>query len=321
MVVAAPPAHPPQLAFVRSDDSSGAERTWIVNADGSELRPWHAGGSPVWSHDGRRVAYAQWHRTATGYRLTVYVENADSSGRHRIARINADRCFGASWSPDGSTLAFSTGCEVDDTSIWLAADRRNPRRVDRGLLCCVVPRWSPDGRALLAGAFGHLNTLLRIDLATGKQRRIPHTTFDSVRWFWTWTRGGQVDYVDRTYGLYTVNVDGSGWRQLSPASLRVNDFELSPDGQTIVFTGGDGRHRDIYVMPAGGGEATKLTDGVYDSEPTWSPDGSRIAFVRLLPPPPGTRYGDIHVFTMRADGSEQRDSGPSHADDSPSWIP
>ena len=37
-----------------------------------------------------------------------------------------------------------------------------------------------------------------------------------------------------------------------------------------------GQNGDLYIMPALGGTARKLADGAYD--PSWSPDGSRLAF-------------------------------------------
>ena len=94
------------------------------------------------------------------------------------------------------------------------------------------------------------------------------------------------------------------------------DFDLSPDEQTIAFTGDDGRRRDVYAMPTRGGKATKLTDGVHDYQPTWSPRGDLIAFVRDSLPD-----RDRHVYTMRADGSRQRNVSGRADDEFPHWIP
>ncbi len=49
----------------------------------------------------------------------------------------------------------------------------------------------------------------------------------------------------------------------------------SPDGQWIVFQGNMEGNYELYVMPAAGGEATRVT--MTDSDegnPQWTPDGS-----------------------------------------------
>ena len=69
-------------------------------------------------------------------------------------------------------------------------------------------------------------------------------------------------------------------------------------------------------MPAGGGEARRITHGLpLDSQPSFSPDGSRIAFL-------SDRSGAENLWVMRADGSDPRqvslyDDDPIFA--SPAW--
>lgn len=53
-------------------------------------------------------------------------------------------------------------------------------------------------------------------------------------------------------------------------------LDVSPDGKTIVFD----LVGDLYTMPFAGGEAKKITSGMgFNSQPHFSPDGSKIAFV------------------------------------------
>lgn len=72
----------------------------------------------------------------------------------------------------------------------------------------------------------------------------------------------------------------------------------------------DGRAMDVYVMRPDGSDVRRLTDGppeVEDHQPSWSPDGSMIAFTSTRSKgsvPTDTGNGDI--FVMRADGSEVR---------------
>src|SRR5690606_25925908 len=53
------------------------------------------------------------------------------------------------------------------------------------------------------------------------------------------------------------------------------DLDVSPDGRQIVFS----MLGDLYVLPAAGGKATRLTRGPgWDIQPRFSPDGKEIAF-------------------------------------------
>ncbi|MEM9929653.1 MAG: peptidase S41, partial [Bacteroidota bacterium] len=86
---------------------------------------------------------------------------------------------------------------------------------------------------------------------------------------------------------------------------------LSPDGQQLAFS----HQGDIWVVAATGGQARRLTiHESYESTPTWSPDGKKIAFV-------GNRYGNNDIFVTDPSGNlPQRLTYHSAADNEPSWL-
>jgi TolB protein len=120
-------------------------------------------------------------------------------------------------------------------------------------------------------------------------------------------------------GLYVMNADGTGLRRLTRnATLAAGaDPIWSPDGRKLVFVkrpprsgatcGPAGRCKDeIYVIHADGTGLRRLTrNTVKDFRPVWSPDGGKIAFVRVR----GNQTANIYV--MNADGSGQRRLTPT----------
>jgi DNA-binding winged helix-turn-helix (wHTH) protein len=74
------------------------------------------------------------------------------------------------------------------------------------------------------------------------------------------------------------------WRAITALSGRESAPALSPDGSMVAFIWNLGHHRgtDLFLQIEGTSEPTRLTNTA-DAElsPTWSPDGRRLAFVRL----------------------------------------
>jgi Tol biopolymer transport system component len=106
-----------------------------------------------------------------------------------------------------------------------------------------------------------------------------------------------------------------------------DDFEgdpaWSPDGKRLAFTritgmGTDAIRGGIMVMNADGSGAKQLTQAPrqsVDATPTWSPDGSLLAFTRAFL----TEDGALGVFVVAPDGTgiEQVASGGGD----PAWSP
>jgi Tol biopolymer transport system component len=102
--------------------------------------------------------------------------------------------------------------------------------------------------------------------------------------------------------LLDLAVDEGTWMSL----------DVSPDGQTIVFD----LLGDLYALPIAGGTARALTEGLaFESQPRFSPDGRRIAYV-------SDATGSENVWVADADGSAARPLGTERdrGFSSPAWT-
>ena len=100
--------------------------------------------------------------------------------------------------------------------------------------------------------------------------------------------------------LYTINADGTGMQQLTPAPG--SDFEpsWSPDGKRIAFTSVRDGFKQIYALDVSSLAITRLTDtsaAIESSQPSWSRDGTKITYTVK-------RVGTYQVWTMTDTGQE-----------------
>lgn len=84
--------------------------------------------------------------------------------------------------------------------------------------------------------------------------------------------------------LWSVGRDGGEARRMTSALGTNMDAKFSPDGSMIAFTGRYAGNRDVYVMPAGGGQPRRLTyHPAADEVMGWTPGGKSVLFRRSEP--------------------------------------
>ncbi len=129
-------------------------------------------------------------------------------------------------------------------------------------------------------------------------------------------------------GIFVMNADGTGAVQLTTGGMQPT---WSPDGSRIAFVmlerDSTGTEANIYeriaVVNADGSRFAWLSAGPYDDSPAWSPDGTRIAFVRSVND--GETPSAIYIMTAASPSVMIAPSylpqGDLCAQSAPAWTP
>ena len=183
------------------------------------------------------------------------------------------------------------------------------------------PQWMPDGKALVyAASVNNLQILERVDTATltvtdffptgipnVTQQADPTPTEDGQ---WLFFAAYDAGCAPSAFCIYRSGVDGSSPELVGSPALA--DGELrpspSPDGSMVAFV--QGGHIKVYDVA----NALETAVDVPGTAPTWSPDGSTIAYVAA---------SGGAITTMAPDGTGTRTitPGESYSSLMMSWSP
>lgn len=283
------------ISFARFNAKVNTAEIFSALPDGSGLQqltsnPRRFSINSDWSPNGQTIAFDS-DPVAGGGRTQIYLMGADGSGVTQLTR-GAGFHGSPGWSPDGTSLAIDSewGDYPALQGIWIIpasdpdgviqAEAQRVTTIPKGISFDSEPQFSPDGSTIV------------------------FTRFKSFR----------------KSAIFTVAIDGSGLRQLTPWKLNASHPDWSPNGQLLSFDSADGafpgQKGDIYVMGADGSGLTKLTNSPrvregkrlkLEQNPVWSPSGTMIMYVRFHARrfDPESFGPGGKVMVMNADGSGQ----------------
>ena len=191
--------------------------------------------------------------------------------------------------PFDARIAFTSDRDGQSHIYIATEDGSTIKRLARGMR----PSWSPDGKRLAFWTFDeNSNSTVRVVNVDGSGERIITAPGVSPSWSPDGTKIVFTTGVGASNGgIFVVNLDGSGRTRLlstefaDPGSGDWLGYPAwSPDGKTIAFMRTNYETaREMYVMNADGSSPHPLAYPGFrpDAEPSWSPDGTMLAFGTL----------------------------------------
>ena len=246
--VQTPSVSPGDHELVYLSDSGGHGNLWVLNLDTHQGRqvtfehdPDVTVGVPVWSPDGKYIAYVK--RGVNAWNVDLWLMNPDGTGAHKVADGGGWAC----WSPDSRWLYFSPPTQ-NGFRIEKAEPPNGPHQVVREE--GQKPAVDAAGRLFFVSNLPALNGLSDIEIRVATQEN------------------GQSQQLTR--------ISGS---RLS--SVMLMQPVISPDGKWLALMLNDGRTTDLWAQPTSGGPMRRITDfgsqaTFITRRVSWSSDGHSI---------------------------------------------
>ncbi|HET9391217.1 MAG TPA: alpha/beta fold hydrolase [Steroidobacteraceae bacterium] len=268
--IARAPRTGPGDGFVFLKDQGGDENDQLFYyAPGGRVQQITSGkfihGSPIWSHDGKHVAFYGNERNGIGY--DIYVVDIGSTAAPRlIAGGQQDTWFPLDWSPDDRKLLLMKFVSINESSLYIAD-------VYTGTLAPVedsthkngirAARFAPDGRGIYLSTDedGEFAQLRYLDPVSHEVRRLTANIPWDVEEFDVSDDGRYVAWIANEDGRDRLTVTDTMQKlEQAPAGIpdgRIEGLRFDRTGRRLAFSAESAQTpRDAYVYDL---EHTSLT--------------------------------------------------------------
>ena len=296
-------------------DSLTSARRFAIHGIADEVQLWLTG------HRGMaqsRVAYIQ--------NGQLYV--VDSDGANNRPATQTGTALSPSWHPSGTRVVFAdlndAGSQIVEANL-VTGNLRELSATPRGLN--LTPVYTPDGRSVVyahardAGADLVIASLeeaapaRRISSLELYDRSSPSFSPDGRKLAFISPRSWQGTRM--TPQLFTMNLDGSEEKQLTPSVSGVRSYrtspDWSPDGLRVAYMQQNGDFQ-VWMIDVRTQSMKRLTTFAENEDPTWAPDNRHIAIA-------STRGGTKEIWVMDVESGRMRQLTNAPGARLPAWSP
>lgn len=286
-----------------------------------------------WTRDGKRIVFKSQRDSWSLPIAKLYTVSVDGGAAEALPMPQAGS---GDYSPDGTRMVYSPqsrdfrpekrygGGQANRLYIYDLKTHAT-KAIAEGPRATRDPMWIGDTIYYDSDRDGHFN-LYAYNTGSGKTTQVTQSKLWDVRWpsaddqnRIVYEMNGELQVLDTRSGKaapisITVPDDGLARRPSRvSAANNIESYELSPKGERALMSA----RGDIFTVPIEKGPTRNLThsSGAHDKWPSWSPDGSQIAFISDL-------SGEEEVYVIAQDGlkpPQQITSGGQAMRYQPEW--
>lgn len=300
-VVADPQVSPDGKSILylrRSNDimtDSTRNNIWIASSDGKTNRPFLSGkksfSSPRWSPNGDRIAYLS---NKEG-RTQLYVQWL-ATGETALLSNHQSNISGISWSPDGKTIAFSSGVKETVKKLRTPMPKKpSGAKWAKPFKQITKAYYQADGRGFLTPSYSHI-FVIPTDGGTPRQltsgnyhhRGSISWTPDSSEIIFSANRNDDWEYNRRETDVFGIKMDGT-LRQITNEPGGESSPKVSKNGKYIAYSKRDDkklgyRPNYLHVMNIDGSGDKNLSADIDNSlgNLQWNAKSSGIYYQKTV---------------------------------------
>ncbi|HEV7475900.1 MAG TPA: S41 family peptidase [Pyrinomonadaceae bacterium] len=288
-----------------------------------------------WSSDGRRIVFKSQRDSWALPIARLYWVSVDGGAAEALPMPEAGS---GDFSPDSNQMVYSPQSRDFRPEKRYGGGQANAlyifdlktyatKRITEGPRATRDPIWLGDTIYFNSDRDGHFN-LYSYNVRDGKTTEVTNNKVWDVRWPSSDNEGrivyelnGELQVLDAKSGKsnpISISVPNEGLSSRPSrvsAAGQIESVGLSPKGERALFSA----RGDIFTAPIEKGPTRNLThsSGAHDKWPSWSPDGSRIAFI-------SDQSGEEELYIAPQDGlkpAEQITTGGKAMRYQPEWSP